>query len=690
MSHKKQHTKIAATEKTQESLPRKKHIVFAVIVFLLPCVVLIALEVTLRLLEYGGNLSLVVRKSVAGKEYYAINRSVASRYFGNSGVIVPEPADDKFEIVKANSTKRIFCLGESTMAGFPYDFNATAPSLLRDRLQDMFPQYNIEVINVGLSAISSYVVVDFVKELLPYQPDLFIIYLGHNEFYGIYGVGSTQQTLGGRWVTQATIALLHYKTFLLMRDVVGWIQQKIRAKGTSGDATLMGQMVREQYIPYQSDLYHTAKEQYENNLRQIIQTSQASNVPLLFSALVSNLKDHPPFRSTFSATTTPENKERWQQAFNAGEQSLSNKEFTKAESLFKQCIALDSLQATAYYKLGVTKYEVGKYEQAKLYFARARDFDALRFKATDEFQNILKNTCASFGVPLARVDSAFEAHSPHAIIGRELMTEHLHPNIQGYSLMAKTFAEAMRENRLLMPESTWSQTKPRTDEEYYEASQVTAFDELVGTIKIDLLQHKWPFTEATGYRFVPHSKTEEIVFKYVEGKTYWSEARYELSEYYAATKDFSRARKECLAVSKVIPYSYQPLLRVADYFRMEEKRDSAKVWYQRCIAAEDNPYARMKLAIVLLEEENPLHAAQQIETGFQVAAQKGIKLSNEASASSYYLLGVAYAKMGKMQEARDNLQRSLAIMPNQPDTRELLQQIDRFNSQRSLPQHHNK
>lgn len=683
MSRKKQPIKTVAIAEEQKTLSPGKRMFFAVAVFLVPFAVLTALELSLRLFDYGGNQSLVVQKNVAGKEYYVINRSAAVRYFGNSGVTVPEPAEDIFEIVKSSNTKRIFCLGESTMAGFPYDFNATAPSFLRDRLQTMFPRDKIEVINIGLSAISSYVVLDFIKELLHYQPDLFILYLGHNEFYGIYGVGSTQQAVGGRWLTQTTIKLLDYKVFLLIRNFIGWLRQTIRPNNQPSDATLMEQMVHEQYIPYQSELYRKAREQYENNLREIIQASQANHVPLLFGTLVSNFKDHPPFRSVFNNVTSSEGKRLWQEAFDVGIKSLENNDFTNAEKTFNQCIAIDSLQAIAYYKLGLIRYEQGKYEEATLFFTKAKDLDALRFRATEEFQNILVRTCSTLGVPIARIDSAFEAQSPHAIIGRELMTEHLHPNFKGYFLMAKVFAEAMREKRLLFPENAWDQALQKTDEEYYRNSEVTEFDELVGSIKIDLLQHKWPFTEPrVKHRFIPHSKPEEIAFRYVQGKVFWSEARYELSEHYAASKDFNRARRECLAVSKVIPYSYQPLLRIADYFRMEGQRDSAKAWYQQCIAAEDNPYARMKLAIILLEEEQPSQAAQQIEAGFQVAAQKGAQLSTEASASSYYLLGVAYAKMGNMKEARENLQHSLSIIPNQPDTRELLQQIERLSARR--------
>jgi len=47
------------------------------------------------------------------------------------------------------------------------------------------------VVNVGISAISSYMVLNFVNELVQYQPDLFVLYMGHNEFYGAFGIGST-------------------------------------------------------------------------------------------------------------------------------------------------------------------------------------------------------------------------------------------------------------------------------------------------------------------------------------------------------------------------------------------------------------------------------------------------------------------------------------------------------------------
>lgn len=648
----------------------------AAILFLTPIVVLVALELILRATNYGGNLDLVIRKQINGKEYYSINRAVGARYFAYAGTVIPEPADDIFEVSKSTNTIRIFCLGESTMAGFPYEFNATAPSFMRDRLRALFPQHKIEVVNVGLSAISSYIVVDFVNELKHYQPDLFLVYLGHNEFYGIYGAGSTVTIPGGRWLTKLTIGLLRYKTFLALRSILGWIQNKSGSSSTKADATLMEQMVREQSIPYGSTMYRSTEEAYRTNLEAIIAATQATRIPVLFSTLVSNLKDHAPFRSLFAPGTSQDARDGRQKLISAGDSSYVQKDYGGAQKSYQQCVALDTTNALAYYKLGQANYELGEYVEAKRDFARARDLDGLRFRASEDFQNELISVCTSNGVPLARVDSAFETNSPHGIIDKKLMLEHLHPNLDGYFLMGKTFASAIVQHKLLTANFSASDSKPRSDSEYWALSGTTDFDRLMGTMKVSLLTHKWPFTSSGGaFTIVPNNEVETIVLKYVEGRTYWSDARYELAEYYRKEQQFEPARNECFAVSKVIPFSYQPLLRIADYYLEEGLADSAKAAYERCIQAQDNPYARMKLAVILLEGEKPSEAERQISIGLKIADESAMKLDRDATALSYYFLGVAYAKQGKFGQAKEILQRSVSIKPTLQEAHSLLQQL---------------
>jgi tetratricopeptide (TPR) repeat protein len=264
------------------------------------------------------------------------------------------------------------------------------------------------------------------------------------------------------------------------------------------------------------------------------------------------------------------------------------------------------------------------------------------------------------------------------MIGSELMLEHLHPNIGGYFLMAKTFCRAIAQKALIAGAPEWQWSRDKTDAEYMELSTVSEFDSLLGKIKIDMLTHKWPFqTGNIHYEFVPANLVERIVYKYILKAIAWSTARYELAGYYAEIKDYARARRECRAVSKVVPQSYEPLLRVADYYRMEGKRDEAQAAYRTCILAEDNPFARMKLAIILLEEENAKEASEEIESAFALAHRWRNKFTPKAAASGRYLLGVAYAKLGKGQLARENLQRAIAIQPDYRDAQDLLKQLER-------------
>ena len=426
-----------------------KERIFRGILLLVPFLFLTLLEMSLRLLEYGGNLDLVVTRRVGNRDVYSINRGAAARYFSSAGTVIPEPADDVFEMVKSDSTIRIFCLGESTMAGFPYDFNATAPGFLRDRLRMRFPGRKIEVINLGLSASSSYIVFDFVEELLPYQPDLFIIYLGHNEFYGVYGAGSSVRIPGGHHLTRFTIELLNFKTYLLLRDGMAWIRQAIASPPSRPGATLMEQMVHEQHIPYRSPLYEAALDAYRDNLFRIIGAAKSAQVPVMFSDLVSNEKDHPPFRPAFDETTVEAVRSEWRGLFSKAESLASQRRFAEALETYQRCMQLDSMNASAVYATGLLEYDRGRYDGARTLLQRAKDLDALRFRASEDFKAALRAVCSETGTVLAETDSAFRASSPHGIIGKNLMLEHLHPNLDGYVLMAEVFARTILERQIL-------------------------------------------------------------------------------------------------------------------------------------------------------------------------------------------------------------------------------------------------
>ena len=157
----------------------------------IPLSALGGVELILRSVNYGPDLSLFATEVIGGRAYYIMNPDVKARYF-TQVEFSPTTSADYFPVEKQEGTFRIFCLGGSTTVGFPYGYAGSFPLHLRERLRRMFPDRNIEVINLGMTATNSFTALDLATELPAYDPDLIVVYDGHNEFYGALGVASRE------------------------------------------------------------------------------------------------------------------------------------------------------------------------------------------------------------------------------------------------------------------------------------------------------------------------------------------------------------------------------------------------------------------------------------------------------------------------------------------------------------------
>ncbi|HYV31132.1 MAG TPA: SGNH/GDSL hydrolase family protein, partial [Candidatus Binatia bacterium] len=88
----------------------------------------------------------------------------------------------RFSARKPKNTCRIFCLGGSTAYGHPYGDSTSFCGWLRTMLPRADPSREWELINCGGISYASYREALLMEELIAYEPDLFIILSGHNEF----------------------------------------------------------------------------------------------------------------------------------------------------------------------------------------------------------------------------------------------------------------------------------------------------------------------------------------------------------------------------------------------------------------------------------------------------------------------------------------------------------------------------
>jgi tetratricopeptide (TPR) repeat protein len=534
-----------------------------------PLLSVFLLQIGLRVFNYGGNLELFMTGPEGYEQFLRCNPNVARRYFYMQSTL-PTPPKQLFLQQKPPNGYRIFVLGESSSAGFPYGNNVSFPNVLERSLSNAFPEKRIEVINVAMAAINSYTLLDLVDDILKQSPDALLIYTGHNEYYGALGVGSVLSLGSSRWLIHTYLRLQSIKVFLLLRDVVGWLRiqfNNIFYRGSELDpsATLMEGIVAEQTIPYGSPLYEAGKRQFEENIDAILHKAAENGVPVVLSELVSNVRDQEPFIS------------------------VEDREGHSAKSFYSLARRLEA---------------TGEFEEARQNYIKAKDFDALRFRAPEEFNVIIRELAKKYSFPLVPTGSYFNNESPNGIIGSTLMLEHLHPNKEGYFLLAKAFYETMQTTRMI------SDSWPPSCIEQERNQGVTELDSVYCALVIRRLKGGWPFKpKSLPNRFIenfrPANHIEEIAFRALQGGDFSLEsAHMELGKYYEKQGEFDKAFSEYNALVTSIPSEMEFYQKAAMVLLRQKEYDKASQLLRKSLKYKENDFANKWIGqIALMKNE---------------------------------------------------------------------------------------
>jgi lysophospholipase L1-like esterase len=559
---------------------------------MVPALFFVLLEAGLRLGGYGVNTDLVLELEDDPDRTCYLNPDVGRRYFSPAlRAIQPTPGFRTFTREKQPGALRVFVLGESTVAGFPFHVNGSFAGILEDDLRAAYPDRPIEVINCGLTAICSYSVLDFVQQLVRYDPDLFLICLGHNEFYGTLGAGSTSPAGATRGVTLLRVKLAQLRTYQLLSNAI------FRARaGFSGDATpegrsLMASMIRERRIRMEDPIHGLAEATFRSNLDAILEAAERHRVPVILSTVASNLRDLPPFDSAHSDAFDAAQAARVEEAIHAG----------GAESL-AQAVALDTTYAAARYALARALDPDTTSARALREYVGARDHDVVHFRACTRFNAIIRAVAAAHHIPLVDMEAAFAAASPQGIPGRNLFFEHLHPNLHGAVLMAAAFRAKMRETGIIPASSR----EPRSFGEVLHDAALTPLDLDLARQRISAMTGQWPFQEAYGglaSGFAPAPANVARLAQQVLHKSITLDrAHEELGKAYLKSNDLERALPEFRALAKIYPVSPVGPMHAADILMRLHRPAEAVPYYRSGIAlvpGEVEPQFRLALALHL-------------------------------------------------------------------------------------------
>jgi tetratricopeptide (TPR) repeat protein len=543
-----------------------KRVAFWGATLVLPIAILGLLELLLRATGVLAPEPLFLEMPETHGALMKFNPWVTRRYFDSSYVTLPNLTPEVFTRVKTASTFRILCLGESTTAGFPFEGSVPFPVQLRELLGRAYPKRKIEVLNAGISAISSYVVLDLLPDLLEEtHPDLVVVYLGHNEFYGIYGSGSTLFPGKKRMLVTQMLRLQHLHIVQGVKRLLR--AMKARPSPGSDSRTLMQSVVGNQDIGYHSEEYWNTMAAFRANLESITDRCLDRSIPVLLSKLVSNYRDQPPFHSLDLSSHDSLAAVHVRVALKKADSLLAAQDPDRAEDRYREVLRVDSTNADAWYGVARTMLMHGDSSAALLWFVGAKDRDAMRFRASEDANAIIESVAASRGTGCADMVGKFQRMSPGGIIGANLICDHLHPTPQGYYQMAEAFYESIIAKGILPP-----------PDGRFVCPQVpygvTDLDWEIGLIKVFPMLHEWPFKQrvmARGeYRSHGDTAATRIALqRYREGFA-WVRAHDMMGHLYLERGDLERARREYRSIAVYQPDDPWPHQQIAGLYEAEE------------------------------------------------------------------------------------------------------------------------
>lgn len=576
----------------------------------LAVMVLLLLELLLRLFHYGQDHRLFISYP-ADKHYLVLNPNASRKYFLNQQIATTGNSEI-FRKEKGANTCRIFVLGESTTIGYPYFHNGSFHRWLQYRLMHNFPDKDFEIINLSLTAINSFTVLGFAKELARYRPDAVLIYSGHNEFYGSLGVGSTERINGNPGLVNMVIALRELRLVQLLTDAYEKIAGLGNSPSEAGAKARMERMVASQQIPFGSKLYNKGVEQFRANMEATLRFFDKKGIPVFISNLVSNDKDLPPF---ISIQPDSARYPGFQQAYgralaalNAGDTSAALAAFNAADRSFNG-------HAACNYYMGRLLLARGDTMQARNRFAAAKDLDALRFRAPSELNALIPQLCRKYKqAHLVDAKAAFECRSTQHIIGNELLLEHVHPNLEGYAVLSDAFYRSLEQAGVL-PEVK-RQEMNLAQLEY--AMPITEVDSLAGAYKIYNLKRSWPFNTTTTRDTLKINAIEErLAYGLAFQHSAWPQVMDTLYNYYVSREEWSKACRVTEGLLLEDPLAAPLYERTANLYGKMNDLEQSAFYFRKAFALSPAFETARILFVLYLKMDRPVAAMPYLDYAMQ-------------------------------------------------------------------------
>ncbi len=349
---------------------------------------------------------------------------------------------------------RIFVFGSSAAFGTPVP-QFSISSWMRKMFPVLLPGQKTKVINFAWPGKSSHQVLAGARYALKFQPDIFVIYTGNNEYIG------SNRLFTDYWYYRLDRDLFYGSAFYRYLSLQ---IEKVRRKIVYGKADAHEKNYREEIIA--SKLYKNPAiteqdilkihERYKANLSQVLKLAKKQGIAVMLLTVPVNVKDVPPGLSMHGLGLSQEQISEWKELFERGSKDQAEGRLTEAAEAFESAARMDPEYAETFYRWGQVLEAQGKIEEARNAYDQAVQHEKIAARAKPGLNAVIRELCAEYPETIC-LDTIplLEKKSSNGILSSEVFYDNVHPFGEIHQAIAVEILKLLAGSNKIAPYAQW-------------------------------------------------------------------------------------------------------------------------------------------------------------------------------------------------------------------------------------------
>ncbi len=356
-----------------------------------------------------------------------------------------------FPAHKSKDVTRIFCIGGSTTYGRPYDDRTSFCGWLRRFLPAVDSTRRWEVINAGGISYASYRVARLMEELADYEPDLFIVYSGHNEFLESRTYSKLLKV--PKFIRSLAVQASRTRLYSLLYDLT---YRSNAVLPTEVNALLDHSVGPEDYHR-DDEMRDAILDDYQTSMFRMTHISERTGAKLILVTPASNIGDFSPFKSDPSYNLSALEISQVDSLKHLVTMTLDEGDYVRAEATAREALAIDGRDAELLYLHAKALLALDRIDEARSAFTQSKDEDVCPLRALTPIREIVADVARTKKTGFVDFVDIINEHSPNGIPGSELFLDHVHPTIEGNRLLALAIIQEMTQEGIVSQAATWNE-----------------------------------------------------------------------------------------------------------------------------------------------------------------------------------------------------------------------------------------